>query len=204
MIAWLHGVLRSAGDDRVVVDVHGVGYQVFCSGRTMSAMPRAGDPVTLEIETHVREDHIQLFGFSEGVERDWFRRLQTVQGIGARVALGVLSVLSPTDLFRSVAAQDHAPLTQAPGVGPKLARRVVAELKDRIPRLAVVEGAGDVVGPPTGEPGADEAGDAVSALVNLGYGRAEAFGAVAGAVSTLGGDTSVEALIKAGLKELGR
>lgn len=204
MIAWLHGVLRSAGDDHVVVDVHGVGYQVFCSGRTMSAMPRAGDPITLEIETHVREDHIQLFGFYEGVERDWFRRLQTVQGIGARVALGVLSVLSPTDLFRSVAAQDHAPLTQAPGVGPKLARRVVAELKDRIPRLAVVEGAGDVVGLPTGEPGADEAGDAVSALVNLGYGRAEAFGAVAGAVSTLGGDTSVEALIRAGLKELGR
>ncbi|MCE2491446.1 MAG: Holliday junction branch migration protein RuvA [Alphaproteobacteria bacterium] len=203
MIAWLHGVLRLAGDDHVVVDVGGVGYQVFCSSRTRNAMPRIGDSVTLEIETHVREDHIHLFGFSETSERDWFRRLQTVQGIGARVALGVLSVLSPADLFRAVAAQDDVPLTQAPGVGPRLAGRVVAELKDKVPQLTVAVGAGDAIGPQTERPGT-ETGDAVSALVNLGYGRAEAFGAVASVASALGDDTSVEALIKAGLKELGR
>ncbi len=203
MIAWLQGVLRLTGDDHVVIDVGGVGYHVFCSGRTMNSMPRMGEPVTLEIETHVREDHIHLFGFAEATERDWFRRLQTVQGIGARVALGMLSVLSPTELFHAVAAQDHTPLTQAPGVGPKLARRVVAELKDKVPQLTVASGVGDSIMLQTGEPKSD-AGDAVSALVNLGYGRAEAFGAVNAVASTLGDDVSVEALIKEGLKELGR
>ena len=203
MIAWLNGVLRIAGDEYVVVDVSGVGYHVFCSGRTMRDMPHPGEPVTLDIETHVREDHIHLFGFSESTERDWFRRLQTVQGIGARVALGILSVLSPTELFRAVAAEDHVPLTQAPGVGPKLARRVVAELKDKVPQLTVaVDSEGSIL-LPAGEQGA-EAGDAVSALVNLGYGRAEAFGVVSAVVVSLGEDTSAEALIKAGLKELGR
>ena len=203
MIAWLHGVLRSTDEDHVVLDVAGVGYLVFCSGRTMNAMPRIGDPVTLEIETHVREDHIHLYGFTEASERDWFRLLQTVQGIGARVALGMLSVLSPADLFRSIAAQDHAPLTQAPGVGPKLARRVVAELKDKVPRLTVAAGVGDAILVPNSETGSD-AVDAVSALVNLGYGRAEAFGAVANVASALGEDASLEILIKEGLKELGR
>lgn len=203
MIAWLNGVLRLADDDCVVVDVGGVGYHVFCSGRTLRAMPRAGDPVTLEIETHVREDHIHLFGFSEATEREWFGRLQTVQGIGARVALGMLSVLSPTELFRAVAAQDHTLLTQAPGVGPKLARRVVAELKDKVPQLTVAAGTAEPIALQVGEQGG-EAGDAVSALVNLGYGRAEAFGAVAAVAGVLGEGTSVETLIKAGLKELGR
>ncbi len=203
MIAWLHGVLRLAGEDHVVVDVGGVGYRVFCPGRTMNAMPRVGDSVTLEIETHVREDHIHLFGFSEASERDWFRALRTVQGIGVRVALGVLSALSPADLFRAVAAQDHVPLTQAPGVGPKLARRAVAELKDKVPGSAVAVDGSDAVVPRAEGPGT-ETGDAVSALVNLGYGRAEAFAAVAGAASALGDGTPVEALIKAGLKELGR
>jgi Holliday junction DNA helicase RuvA len=203
MIAWLHGVLRMTEDDHVVVDVGGVGYHVFCSGRTMNAMPRVGDPVTLEIETHVREDHIHLFGFSETTERDWFRRLQTVQGIGARVALGILSALSSTELFRAVAAQDHTLLTQAPGVGPKLARRVVAELKDKVPQLTIAAGVGDPIALQVQEQASD-AGDAVSALVNLGYGRSEAFGAVAAVASALGVDASVEALIREGLKELGR
>ena len=203
MIAWLHGVLRMTDDDHIVIDVGGVGYHVFCSGRTMNAMPRVGDPVTLEIETHVREDHIHLFGFSETAERDWFRRLQTVQGIGARVALGILSVLSSADLFRAIAAQDHTLLTQAPGVGPKLARRVVAELKDKVPQLTIAAGGDDTMALQTEEQESD-AGDAVSALVNLGYGRTEAFGAVAAVASALGTDASVEALIKEGLKELGR
>ena len=203
MIAWLHGVLRLTDDDHVVVDVGGVGYHVFCSGRTMNALPRVGDSVTLEIETHVREDHIHLFGFSETTERDWFRRLQTVQGIGARVSLGILSVLSSTELFRAIAAQDHTLLTQVPGIGPKLARRVVAELKDKVPQLTVAAGVGGSMASQTEEQGSD-AGDAVSALVNLGYGRTEAFGAVAAVASALGADASVEALIKEGLKELGR
>ena len=145
MIAWLHGVLRMIDEDHVVLDVGGVGYLVFCSGRTMNSMPRVGDAVTLDIETHVREDHIHLFGFAEASERDWFRCLQTVQGIGARVALGMLSVLSPADLSRSIAAHDHTPLTQAPGVGPKLARRVVAELKDKVPQLTVAAGVDDAI-----------------------------------------------------------
>ena len=203
MIAWLHGVLRLTDDDHVVVDVGGVGYHVFCSGRTMNAMPRVGDSVTLEIETHVREDHIHLFGFSETTERDWFRLLQTVQGIGARVALGILSVLSSTELFRARVAQDHTLFTQVSGVGPKLARRVVAELKDKVPQLTAAAGAGDSTALQT-EDQASDAGDAVSALVNLGYGRTEAFGAVAAVASALGADASVEALIKEGLKELGR
>jgi Holliday junction DNA helicase RuvA len=203
MIAWLHGVLRLTDDDHVVVDVGGVGYHVFCSGRTMNAMPRVGDSVTLEIETHVREDHIHLFGFSETTERDWFRLLQTVQGIGARVALGILSVLSSTELFRAIVAQDHTLFTQVSGVGPKLARRVVAELKDKVPQLTAAAGAGDSTALQTEEQASD-AGDAVSALVNLGYGRTEAFGAVDAVASALGADASVEALIKEGLKELGR
>ena len=203
MIAWLHGVLRMTDDDHVVVDVGGVGYHVFCSGRTMNAMPRVGDPVTFEIETHIREDHIHLFGFSETTERDWFRRLQTVQGVGARVALGILSVLSSTELFRAIAAQDHTLLTQASGVGPKLARRVVAELKDKVPQLTITTSVGDSIALQTENQGSDT-GDAVSALVNLGYGRSEAFGAVAAVASALGADASVEALIKAGLRELSR
>lgn len=202
MIAWLKGVLRAVDEDFVVVDVGGVGYHVFCSGRTLRAMPRIGEPATLEIETHVREDHIHLFGFLDAGEREWFRRLQTVQGIGARVALGMLSVLSPAELFNAVAAQDHAPLTQASGVGPKLARRVVAELKDKVPTLAAVAGEEPIALQVGG--GGTEAGDAVSALVNLGYGRSEAFSAVTTVTATLGEGVSVESLIKAGLKELGQ
>ena len=201
MIAWLHGVLRLTDDDHVVVDVGGVGYHVFCSGRTMNAMPRVGDSVTLEIETHVREDHIHLFGFSETTERDWFRLLQTVQGIGARVALGILSVLSSTELFRAIVAQDHTLFTQVSGVGPKLARRVVAELKDKVPQLTAAAGAGDSTALQTKEQASD-AGDAVSALVNLNYRRDEAFGAIVKAQRDLGAEAPVAALIQAGLKEL--
>ena len=166
-------------------------------------MPQIGNLVELDVETHVREDHINLFGFADTAERDWFRLLQTVQGIGARVALGMLSVLSPGDLSRSIAAQDHALLTQAPGVGPKLARRVVAELKDKVPHLIAASGIDDAILVQSVE-SASESGHAVSALVNLGYGRAEAFGAVASVVMTLGEDTSLEILIKEGLKELSR
>ena len=139
MIAKLSGSLDAAGDGWVVVDVGGVGYMVYCSARTLRALPGRGEPVSLAIETHVREDHIHLYGFADGKERDWFGLLQSVQGVGARVALGILSVLSPAALTQAVALQEASTLTQASGVGPKLGKRVVSELKDQVPALAVVE-----------------------------------------------------------------
>ncbi len=201
MIAKLTGVLDSIGEGQVVVDVGGVGYLAYCSGRTLRAMPAVGGSVALAIETHVREDHIHLYGFIDAAERDWFGLLTTVQGVGARVALAILTVLGPGAITDAVIAQDKAAFTQAAGVGPKLAARIVAELKDRVGELVVVrpiqfaaEAAGDGAGP---------VGDAVSALVNLGYRRVEAYGAVSQAASRLGADAAIEALITAGLKELG-
>ncbi len=201
MIAKLTGVLDSIGEDRVVVDVGGVGYLAYCSGRTLRALPAVGGSVALAIETHVREDHIHLYGFIDAAERDWFGLLTTVQGVGARVALAILTVLGPDAIADAVFAQDKAAFTQATGVGPKLAARLVAELKDRVGELVVVrpiqftaEVAGDGAGP---------VGDAISALVNLGYHRTEAYGAVSQAASRLGTDAEIETLITAGLKELG-
>ena len=209
MIAKLSGSLDAAGDGWVVVDVGGVGYMVYCSARTLRALPGRGEPVNLAIETHVREDHIHLYGFADAKERDWFGLLQSVQGVGARVALGILSVLSPAALAQAVALQEASTLTQASGVGPKLGKRIVSELKDRVPALAVVEGAsgggaarpGDTNDGDTNEGPAD---DAVSALVNLGYRRLEAQAAVAGVTRNLGSGTPVEELIRHGLQELGR
>ncbi|MFQ5775229.1 MAG: Holliday junction branch migration protein RuvA [Kiloniellaceae bacterium] len=204
MLGKLTGSVDSAGEDWLVVDVSGVGYLVFCSGRTLANLPGAGEPIRLLIETHVRQDHIHLYGFVEPAERDWFRLLSTVQGVGARMALAILSVLSPTQLIQAIAAQDKAALTQASGVGPKLAGRIVAELKDKAGRSVLGEAAslaGD--GAARARPALDGvAEDAVSALVNLGYGRGEAFGAVAQATRALGAGAPLEAVIKAGLKEL--
>jgi len=201
VIAKLTGVLDSIGENQVVVDVGGVGYLTYCSGRTLRALPAVGGSVALAIETHVREDHIHLYGFIDAAERDWFGLLITVQGVGARVALAILTVLGPGAITDAVIAQDKAAFTQAAGVGPKLAARIVAELKDRVGELVVVrpiqfaaESVGDGAGP---------VGDAVSALVNLGYRRVEAYGAVSQAASRLGADAAIEALITAGLKELG-
>ncbi len=198
MIGKLTGIVDSTGDDWAILDVGGVGYLVFCSGRTLGLLPPAGGAATLWIETHVREDHIHLFGFAETAERDWFRLLNSVQGVGAKMALAVLSVLPPADLVRAIAAQDKASLSRASGVGPKLAGRIASELKDKAGGMAlgpaeVANGAGA---------GGEVSEDAVSALVNLGYRRAEAFAAVAKASGDLGAKASVESLIKAGLKEL--
>ena len=200
MIAKLSGRLDSAAEDRAVVDVGGVGYLVYCSGRTLRALPAPGGSVRLFVETHVREDHIHLYGFADEAERDWFRLLQTVQGVGARVALAVLSVLGPGDLVHAVAAQDKAAVSQANGVGGKLAGRIVSELRDVV---------GDLVLGPAGTTSALAAlapvgaeADAVSALVNLGYRRSEAQAAVAGAARRSGADAPVDALIRAGLREL--
>ena len=201
MIAKLAGLLDSVGDDHAVVDVGGVGYLVFCSGRTMRALPAAGQPVVIHVETHVREDHIHLYGFADEAERDWFRLLQSVQGVGARVALAILTVHAPGDLMLIIAAQDKAAVAQANGVGAKLAGRIVAELKDAVGGLALHQ-AGATGGVALVALGVE--GDAVSALVNLGYRRTEAAMAVAGAARAMDGEAELDVLIRAGLRELGR
>ena len=201
MIAKLRGRLDSVGDDWLVVDVGGVGYLVFASARTLSAAPPMGGDLDLFIETHVREDHIHLYGFASGRERDLFRLLLTVQGVGAKVALAILSILEPDALETAIAAQDKAAIAQASGVGPKLAGRIVNELKDKVAAAALAGAARPAL---AAVAGGDRAGDAVSALVNLGYRPSEAHGAVATAANDLGADADVAALIRAGLKELAR
>jgi len=200
MIAKLAGIIDSIGDGTVVVDVGGVGYLVFCASRTLARLPRPGGSATLLIETHVREDHIHLYGFADDAERAWFRLLTTVQGVGAKIGLAILSALGPDDLVRAIAAQDKASVARANGVGAKLAGRIVSELKDKVPGFDVSAGPGIAAGAPNG---VGAASDAVSALVNLGYRRLDAFGAVAGAQKSLGADAAVADLIRAGLKELG-
>ena len=208
MIAKLSGIVDSTSEDSLIIDVGGVGYHVFCSGRTLNAMATTGGTVSLYIETHVREDHIHLFGFSDQYEQAWFKLLTTVQGVGAKVALAMLSVIAPDALAQAIAAQDKTAITQAPGVGPKLATRIMTELKDKMGGVALGGGASLApVMPPDGATGGGDetntaAADAVSVLVNLGYGRSDAFGAVAQAVQRLGQDAGVEALIKDGLVEL--
>jgi len=193
MIARLTGIVDSIGEDHAVIDVAGVGYLVFCSARTLRALT-VGKSASIPTETHVREDHIHLYGFGDTVERDWFRLLTTVQGVGAKLALAILSTSEPKALADAIMAEDRATVTRAPGVGPKLAARIIAELKDKV-------GSAEVVRPAfAGTRGAAE--DAVSALVNLGYRRGEAFGAVSHAVQRLGADAQLEQLITAGLKEL--
>jgi Holliday junction DNA helicase RuvA len=195
MIAKLTGLLDQAGSDSAVIDVGGVGYLVYCSARSLGRMPAKGAPVSLLIETHVREDHIHLYGFAEPAERDWFRLLTTVQGVGAKLALGLLGVLSPDELMRAIAAADKASLARAPGVGQKLAQRIATELKDKVRAVALGPAAVEL-------PERGSEADAVSALVNLGYRRAEAFDAVIEAARRLGASAPVDALIRAGLKEL--
>jgi Holliday junction DNA helicase RuvA len=194
MIAMLAGVVDQASDDGIVVDVRGVGYLVFASRRTLGKAPARGEPIRLLIETHVREDHIHLYGFADEAEREWFRLLTTVQGVGARIALAILSVLAPEALATAIAAQDKAAITEADGVGPKLGQRIVIELKDKVGGIAL--------GPSEPAPLA-AAGEAVSALVNLGYPRSDAHMAVAAAARRLGVEASLDALIRAGLKDLG-
>jgi holliday junction DNA helicase RuvA len=198
MIAKLTGLVDLAAMDSAVIDVGGVGYHVFCSAKTLGRLPARGNVASLLIETHVREDHIHLYGFADEAERDWFRLLTTVQGVGAKLALAILGVHSANDLAQVIAAQDKASLTRASGVGPKLATRILTELKDKAGGIAF---GGLAALAPEAEPIGPMA-DAVSALVNLGYRRAEAFGAVAQAAKRLGGTPALESLIRAGLKEL--
>ncbi len=197
MIAQLTGRVDALSDGTCVIDVGGVGYLVQASSRTLSALPQPPTPARLLIETHVREDAIVLYGFADSAERDWFRLLTTVQGVGGKVALAILSALSPRDLIGAIAAGDKASLTRAPGVGPRLAIRLLTELKDKTGTMPTSTG---VTYTPIAA--ATPADDAVSALVNLGYRRSEAQQTVARVLDRLGEGATLDALIRDSLKEL--
>ena len=205
MIGKLKGVIDEIAEDHAVIDVHGVGYVAFCSARTLGNLGGAGEAAILFIETYVREDMIRLYGFGSQLEREWFRLLQNVQGVGAKVALAVLGTLTPPELANAIALRDLAMVSRAPGVGKKVAERIVTELKNKAPAFA-----GDASGTIglKQELGAGAASapvtDAVSALSNLGYSRDQAANAVAVALREAGDDADSAKLIRLGLKELSR
>jgi Holliday junction DNA helicase RuvA len=203
MIGKLTGTIDNINGSHVVLDVNGVGYVVTCSARTLRRIGPAKSAASLLIETHVREDAINLYGFAEAEEQDWFRLLTTVQGVGAKVALAILSTVSPDELAQVIAAQDKTALTQADGVGPKLALRLVTELKDKVPSFMASPARLRAVKDGEPAPANSLATDAVSALVNLGYRRAEAFGAVA-SISRESPNAKLDDLIRASLAELSR
>ncbi|MGE5512184.1 MAG: Holliday junction branch migration protein RuvA [Bacteroidota bacterium] len=206
MIGKLRGKIDAIGEGHAIVDVNGVGYEVQLSARTLRNL-KLGEEVSLTVDTHVREDAIRLFGFASEVERSWFRVLQTIQGVGSKVALAVLGTLSPQDLASAIALQNWAAVEQAPGVGKKLAQRIVAELKDKAPPLSVaglnvpVAASGKVGG---AAPESNATAEAISALSNLGYNPAQASAAVAAALNDLGDKADTAGLIRRGLRELAR
>ncbi|HEY4863030.1 MAG TPA: Holliday junction branch migration protein RuvA [Xanthobacteraceae bacterium] len=205
MIGKLRGVIDAYNEDSVIIDVHGVGYLVHCSVRTLQSLPAPGEAATISIETWVREDQIRLYGFATDLDREWFRILTGVQGVGAKVALAVLGTLKVADLANAIALGDKAQIARAPGVGPKLAQRLVIELKDKAPAFANVDPAvvrlqGDLAERRAPLP----VSEAVSALVNLGYGEIQASAAIAAAVRSGGDKATTESLIRLGLKELAR
>ena len=203
MIGKLKGVVDSLHEDHVILDVQGVGYVVSCSTRTLQKLPRAGEAAVLAIETQVREDAIRLFGFLSDSERDWFRILQNVQGVGSKVALAILSILPPQELISAIALQDKASVARAPGVGPKLAARIVSELKDKAGAFGDVDaGAIALAGGDSAPAGSSAAREAISALINLGYPRPQAATAIAASLKALGESAETPALIRRGLKEL--
>ena len=208
MIGQLKGKIDAIGEAHAIVDVGGVGYEVQLSARTLRNL-KLGEAVTLTIDTHVREDSIKLFGFQSEVERSWFRALQNVQGVGSKVALGVLGVLSTQDLANAIALGNWAAVEQAPGVGKKLAQRIVAELRDKAPALSVAGlnvpvASGGVAGSVEVPAEGLAAAEAISALTNLGYNPAQAQAAVAAAMKELGAEADTAKLIRRGLKELAR
>ncbi|TVR08761.1 MAG: Holliday junction branch migration protein RuvA [Salinarimonadaceae bacterium] len=204
MIGKLKGVVDTISEDHLILDVHGVGYLVHCSARTLQRLPAPGEAAVLAIETHVREDMIRLYGFRSEAEREWFRLLQSVQGVGAKVALGILTVLEPSEVAQVVATGDKTAIARGPGVGPKLAARIVSELKDKAPASTPIDPGlariAETAG--TGEPSA--VADAVSALVNLGYPQMQAAAAVAAGVKSAGEEATTQTLIRLGLRELAR
>ena len=205
MIGKLKGIIDTYGEDFVILDVNGVGYQVHCSPRTLQELPAAGAPVTMAIETHVREDQIRLYGFLADREREWFRLLQTVQGVGAKVALSVTGTLKPADLAPAIALRDKAMVARAPGVGPKVAERIVTELKDKAPAHAELDPAVVRLSGALDERRAPQPmADAVSALINLGYGQPQAAAAIAAAARAAGEGADAKSLIRLGLKEIAK
>lgn len=196
MIAHLKGILTASGADHAVIDVNGVGYLVGASARALAQFPPPGGTVSIETEMLVGEDFIRLVGFADADERAWFRLLTGVQGVGARVALAILSVLSPEELRRAVAAQDKAMVARANGVGPKLAERIVRELKDQAGGVALGTG-GAAAAPVAGSASAD----AASALLNLGFKPAEAQAAVKAAEDELGAGATLDALVRLALRK---
>ncbi len=212
MIGKLRGKVDAIGESHLILDVNGVGYEVQASARTLRNL-KLGDDASLTIDTHVREDAIRLYGFSSEVERSWFRTLQNVQGVGSKVALSVLGVLSTADLANAVALGNWAAVEQAPGVGKKLAQRIVTELKDKAPALSVAglgvkgaaeKGEGAAVAAMAASGDGLAAAEAISALTNLGYQPAQASQAIAIAMRDLGNDADTAKLIRRGLKELAR
>jgi Holliday junction DNA helicase RuvA len=199
MIGRLRGVVDAIEEGKCLIDVSGVGYVVSCSSRTLSELPNPPAIATLLIETLVREDAISLYGFASLAEREWFRLLTTVQGVGAKVALGMLSAFSPDQLIAAIASQDKTALTRAPGVGPKLAIRILTELRDKAG--AMPGGETRVAGVPAAQ---GAIADALSALTNLGYRRAEAEVALGRAADEHGADATLDVLIRAGLKALAK
>jgi Holliday junction DNA helicase RuvA len=205
MIGKLKGVIDSFGDDTVILDVQGVGYVVHCSSRTLQSLPATGEAATLFIETYVREDMIRLYGFQSELEREWFRLLQSVQGVGAKVALAVLGTLRPTELATAIAMRDKAAVVRTPGVGPKVAERIVTELKDKAPAYGSVDpAAAHLAGRIEERRAQGPMADAVSALVNLGYGQPQAAAAIAAASREAGEAAETKTLIRLGLKELSK
>lgn len=204
MIGKLTGLVDELGEDWLIVDVGGVGYLVSASAHTLRTLPGKGEAVSLLIETHVREDQFRLFGFSTSEERDWFKLVQSVQGVGTRHAMALLGTVGPAGLADAIALDDKKAVTQAPGVGPKLAARIISELKDKAP---APENLAPILATKDGEPVTGTASavhDAISALVNLGYAQAQAAGAIAAAAKQLDDGADTAALIRTGLKELGR
>jgi Holliday junction DNA helicase RuvA len=205
MIGRLRGIVVAQGEDWLILEVGGVGYEVYCSSRVLASLANHEGELTLSIETHVREDQIRLFGFQSEAERQWFRLLQSVQGVGARVALSILGTLAPQDIANAIALQDKASVSRAPHVGPKLAQRIVTELKDKAPVLSLASVT--VMAPSAGKGGASAVSanaEAISALVNLGYQQIQASIAVAAASRELGPGAGTAELIRRGLKELAR
>lgn len=204
MIGKLSGIIDSFHQGHLIIDVSGVGYSVFASTRTLSQIGQAGDAVSLLIDTHVREDHIHLYGFQNAEEQKWFRLLTSVQGVGVKAGLAILSVCAPQELSLAIAAQDKATITRADGVGPKLASRILLELKNKVGALDLSPKAVQSSAVASHEPAkaSDIDQDAVQALIGLGYGRGEAYNAVMQAKLKANDNNDLQDLIKFSLKEL--
>ena len=200
MIGKLKGLIDSYGEDYVILDVGGVGYQVHCSARTLQALPSPGEAAVLSIETYVREDQIKLFGFRSDVEREWFRLLQTVQGVGAKVALAVLGTLPPADLANAIALRDKAAVTRTPGVGPESGRAHRHRIEGQGAGLRQCRSGAGASRPArsTMHRAPRPVTDAISALVNLGYGQPQAAAAIAAASRSAGENAETAQLIRLG------